>query len=524
MSALLALLPVLLAILLGIGIGLIGGGNIGNLLQWRPAAWEVAVGAIVVQVVADAFGWTGVFPFVLGLASVAALVYVAWMNRRVGGMVLVAVGLAMNLVPMLVNGGTPVSTDAMVSSGAMTKAEVGTVELTGPRHLATSEDLVTPLGAVIPLPFGLVISFGDLIALVGVTLVTQAILRRRQVRIGGPAPPKRSPRVTLATYQEALKTLGQGPADNTHGVEVEHVSMGSSGNVRPVPMRTADAPAQLDMVGTQVEGMSGSDSIDDDGSVVVHRVSRSERKADPDPASRPRRRVVPTQGDIRPAPSGLGPDTGESAVVDLEPLPPREADPGPDTMGDDADLPPGWSRAVDSRQTSEPWPDGDPAPTPAPTPAPAPVPASAPTLAPIPAAAPAPTPPSPAPPPNSPPAPTAAPAEVTASRPAPGTRPGGVRRRPTMNPTPATVAPPVEPAAPPPEPPPEPTVEPEVQDDSTLTAEHEALKTQSTPAVVPEDSSPGRWRVPASARGRRPTRGAEGSSGSDDDPSPADGS
>ena len=65
--------------------------------------------------------------------------------------------------------------------------------------------------------------------------------------------------------------------------------------------------------------------------------------------------------------------------------------------------------------------------------------------------------------------------------------------------------------------------------DSTLTAEHEALKTQATPAVAIEDSSPGRWRVPASARGRRPTRSGEDDSDSVDSPangeaSPADGS
>lgn len=242
MSALLALIPVLVAIAIGIGIGLLGGGNLGNLLQWRPAAWEVAA-AIAVQVLADAFSWSGVVPFILGLASVAALVYVAWMNRRVGGMVVVAIGLAMNLVPMLINGGTPVSAEALVSSGAVEQAQVASVQLTGPRHLADADDLLRPLGAVVPLPIGLVISFGDLVALLGVTLVTQAVLRRRQVRAGGPAPPARNPRVTLATYQEALETLGQGPADNRNGVEVEHVTLGSSGNVRPVPMRNAGASA-----------------------------------------------------------------------------------------------------------------------------------------------------------------------------------------------------------------------------------------------------------------------------------------
>jgi len=239
MSALLALLPLLLAIAIGIGIGLLGGGHLSNLLGWRPAAWEVAAGAIAVAVVADAFPWRGVAPFVLSLGSTAALIYVAWMNRRVGGMIVVAVGLAMNLVPILVNGGMPVSADALVSAGTVTTAELPEVELTGPRHLATSDDLARQLGAVVPLPIGLVISAGDLVALLGLVLVTQAVLRRRQVRMGGPAPPSRKPRVTLDTYQEALNTLGEGPADNTHGISAEHVTAGASGNVRAVPLRPA---------------------------------------------------------------------------------------------------------------------------------------------------------------------------------------------------------------------------------------------------------------------------------------------
>ncbi|MCB1028878.1 MAG: DUF5317 domain-containing protein, partial [Microthrixaceae bacterium] len=355
MSALLALLPVLAAIALGIGIGLLGGGNPGNLLQWRPAAWQVAAGAIALQVVADVFDWSGVIPFILSLASVAALLYVSWMNRRIGGMVLVAVGLAMNLVPMLINGGTPVSAAAMVSSGAIEESQVGSVELTGPRHLATSKDLVRPLGAVVPLPFGLVISFGDLVSLLGVTLVTQAVLRRRQVRAGGPAPPARNPSVTLSTYQEALQTLGEGPADNTYGVEAEHVTLGASGNVRPVPMRSADSPAPLDMAGPRVEGNLDVASPDDpDLGVTVRPVPRGTTPDEPEAGGRQRRRVVPPQGDIRPAPSGLDPDTGESAIVAISSLPPRD---GSLVESDDEalpdDLPPGWSRAVDRQRQPE---------------------------------------------------------------------------------------------------------------------------------------------------------------------------
>ena len=54
-------------------------------------------------------------------------------------------------------------------------------------------------------------------------------------------------------------------------------------------------------------------------------------------------------------------------------------------------------------------------------------------------------------------------------------------------------------------------------DEGSLTAEHEAFsQTQSTPAVAPEEPSPGRWRVPASARGRRPRRELDPPGGSPD--------
>lgn len=562
MSALLALIPVLVAIAIGIGIGLLGGGNLGNLLQWRPAAWEVAAGAIAVQVLADAFSWSGVVPFILGLASVAALVYVAWMNRRVGGMVVVAIGLAMNLVPMLINGGTPVSAEALVSSGAVEQAQVASVQLTGPRHLADADDLLRPLGAVVPLPIGLVISFGDLVALLGVTLVTQAVLRRRQVRAGGPAPPARNPRVTLATYQEALETLGQGPADNRNGVEVEHVTLGSSGNVRPVPMRNADASAPLDVLGPRLEGFDDEHSVGDlnDAGVTVSPVSRSDRGEGvirPDAYAddhRPRRRVVPPHGDIRPAPSGLDPDTGESSVVALTSLPPRttpDESGRPTDSGGPADLPPGWSRAANQTRdqqrshaaapyvasptprvepTNQPIGDDNAAAEPSDATAAVPVtgPAgqhSARSYDPAPDPSPQPAQPAqpaqagpPAPPPPDPPRPEA------------GTRPGGVRRR---------GAPPHTFETPPPPPPDAQGVQPVEHanvgtpdqneqvdfdehadldvsdfiiddvgiDEGSLTAEHEAFsQTQSTPAVAPEEPTPGRWRVPASARGRRPRR------------------
>jgi len=77
-----------------------------------------------------------------------------------------------------VNGGMPVRVSAMEAAGLV---EPGApVEVSDPRHLETTNDPVPVLGDVLPVPFAQeVISFGDLIVLVGAADAVRELSRRR---------------------------------------------------------------------------------------------------------------------------------------------------------------------------------------------------------------------------------------------------------------------------------------------------------------------------------------------------------
>ncbi|HKY17275.1 MAG TPA: DUF5317 family protein [Microthrixaceae bacterium] len=205
----LAVLPTVLAVVGGIALGLSGGGRFDNLLRWRPAAWQLGVGAIAVQLLFRLFPVSGWFAVLIDVCSTAALVAFAVLNVRIGGMIVIVVGLCMNLVPMVLNWGTPVSGDAMVSAGLVEEEDLARVELEGSRHLAEDETLGW-LGDVIPLPTGQVISLGDIVVLVGVALTLSSLLRGRRVgatRAPAPRPARRptAPRPTPRTAPPARK-------------------------------------------------------------------------------------------------------------------------------------------------------------------------------------------------------------------------------------------------------------------------------------------------------------------------------
>ncbi len=204
-----ALVPTLLAIGIGVGLGLLWGGRVSNLLEWVPPLWEALVGGIAVRVLLDLLPWSGFVPSTLAIASTAALLAFALVNVRIGGMVLVVAGLGLNLLVMFVNWGMPVSASALVSSGIVTEKQVGDVVLSGGREVADGGFLGF-LGDVIPLPWGQVISIGDVLVLVGIALVTASVLRRYEV--GRRTPSGRGGRGGPGEYRSALEALGRGPA------------------------------------------------------------------------------------------------------------------------------------------------------------------------------------------------------------------------------------------------------------------------------------------------------------------------
>jgi len=205
-----ALVPTLLALVVGLVLGLRWGGRLEHVLEWRPFQPLLLATGLVLLMLTDLAplrGGVGAFVSIVGLGAMFAF---AFLNIRVGGMVLVAVGFGLDLLVTLLNWGTPVSGSALVSAGVVEDGAIDSIRLTGGRELADGAVLGF-LGDVIPLPRGQVVSIGDLVSLVGVALVTASVVRRYEVR-GGRAPTRRAGIGGPRDYRTALDALGRGPA------------------------------------------------------------------------------------------------------------------------------------------------------------------------------------------------------------------------------------------------------------------------------------------------------------------------
>ena len=173
-------------------IGLVAGGvrrgRLGWMVKNRPRLWGLAAAALAATAVGDAFG-AGVSgfevagitaPAVLALIGMGAgLAFVA-SNLAMGGMAVVGVGIAANLAALVANRATPVRAGALVEARIVDPADVDRAVLGGPREIADSGTVLEILGDVIPVPeLGLVVSFGDLIVLVGLAAVISNLMRHR---------------------------------------------------------------------------------------------------------------------------------------------------------------------------------------------------------------------------------------------------------------------------------------------------------------------------------------------------------
>ncbi len=219
-----ALLPTLVALAVGVALGLRWGGSFHNLAQWRPVLPLLGAGGVALMVLVDLAGVGGAPGVLLRIVALGCVCAFAVLNVHTGGMVLVAAGFALNLLVTLVNWGMPTSAGALVSSGIVDDlAGAESLSLTGGREVADGATLGF-LGDVIPLPWGQVISIGDVLWLVGLALVTASVLRRyevRSIRRGAGAPrgssalgPGRSGVVggSRGSYSQSLSALGRGPA------------------------------------------------------------------------------------------------------------------------------------------------------------------------------------------------------------------------------------------------------------------------------------------------------------------------
>lgn len=167
----------LLAVAAGLGIGLIAGGRLAHLGSRDLRLWPLLVGGLAAQVVSTQLA--GDASFALLLASYGLLVAFAAANVVLVGMWLVAMGIAMNLVVIALNGGMPVRESALRSAGAVGPGVPVEIDTASKHHLERPSDRLVVLGDIIPVePLGEVVSFGDVVMAVGVADVVVNLLRR----------------------------------------------------------------------------------------------------------------------------------------------------------------------------------------------------------------------------------------------------------------------------------------------------------------------------------------------------------
>jgi Family of unknown function (DUF5317) len=175
---------VLLALSIALLIGLATGGRPGRLAEIRlrwPVLGLIGIGLQLIPA-------TGAVGMALLLSSFAFLGAVTTANLRLPGFPLIMVGLALNLLVISVNGGMPVTADALIRSGQRATMTDLMHHGGSKHHLATDSDRLVELADAIPIgpPIRQAVSVGDILAYAGVAwFVIRGMHRRRAVRSPG---------------------------------------------------------------------------------------------------------------------------------------------------------------------------------------------------------------------------------------------------------------------------------------------------------------------------------------------------
>jgi hypothetical protein len=172
---------ILLTLMLGAVVGLATGGSPASFPSIRLRGWWLAAVGVVLQLV-NAEGWIG---HAAVIASFAFLLAFASLNIRAAGFVLICAGLVLNALVILLNGGMPVTREAIVRSGqSATLAELAAGEDGAKHHLADADSVLLILGdaIAIPRPIGQVVSVGDLLLDTGIAWYVAAAMHDRRRR------------------------------------------------------------------------------------------------------------------------------------------------------------------------------------------------------------------------------------------------------------------------------------------------------------------------------------------------------
>jgi hypothetical protein len=174
----------------------------------------------------------------LDALAIASIAVFCGVNRNVTGIAVVGAGLVLNLAAVVLDNGMPVRPKALVAAGVADADEVAHHHIRDPRHLETDNDRFGWLGAIVPVP-GLhqVVSFGDLLVLVGLADACRDLGRRRSrlpevegtddvdlwpVPDSGPAAPAPIPAEGTAAASASGPPQPGGASSATTSASVDH--------------------------------------------------------------------------------------------------------------------------------------------------------------------------------------------------------------------------------------------------------------------------------------------------------------
>jgi hypothetical protein len=164
--------------------GYLLGGRLRSFERLRLRWWGLAPLGLALQAIPlpDARQGTDLLVRVVVLScSFVLILLFAAINLRVAGMWLLFIGLALNFAVIALNGGMPVSREALVRSNQAEVLQVLERNEGAKHHLLTSDDDLTFLADVIPVagPIKQVVSVGDVFVYSGLAWLIVSVMRGR---------------------------------------------------------------------------------------------------------------------------------------------------------------------------------------------------------------------------------------------------------------------------------------------------------------------------------------------------------
>ena len=156
-----------LALLAGAAAGLFIRGSFDYLLATRIVFWPIPVIGIAVQgLVSSGLGVP--YPTLLTAVAMVLVAVTCAMNLHLTGASVILFGTILNLLPLVLNGYMPVTTEAVVKAGITDYASIDLVQLGATRAFETGGETLLFLGAIVPIRWlNEVFSFGDLVIACG---------------------------------------------------------------------------------------------------------------------------------------------------------------------------------------------------------------------------------------------------------------------------------------------------------------------------------------------------------------------